>query len=310
MLRAGDQCVRRRRHADAGARRRRSARCSAAIPSAAGAEVTVECNPDDVTVGDAADVSRGTASTASASACSRWCRTCSRRSVAGTCRPTSSARSRPSARSAIPTFNLDLIYGARGRVARPTGRRRCAPSLDLGAAARVGVRADRRSRARRWPTQPERHPDDDDLADKYELADDAADARPAWPTTRCATGRGPATSAGTTSCTGAGRLPRLRLGGALAPRRPAVVERAHARALHRRGRAGRVDRGGGGDARRRRPGAIEGLQLRAAHADGVPAGALDVDDLPGLVERRRRPDHASPAAVACWPTRCRACAEV
>ena len=41
--------VRRRRHAVDGARRRARRRCSTACPRAAGCEVTVECNPDDVT---------------------------------------------------------------------------------------------------------------------------------------------------------------------------------------------------------------------------------------------------------------------
>jgi coproporphyrinogen III oxidase-like Fe-S oxidoreductase len=69
----------------------------------------------------------------------------------------------------MPTFNLDLIYGAAGE------------SLDqwqatLDAALRLGpthVSAYALTIEAGTPlaAQPERHPDDDDLADKYELAD-------------------------------------------------------------------------------------------------------------------------------------------
>ena len=67
----------------------------------------------------------------------------------------------------------------------------------------------------------------------------------------------------------AGRLPRLRLRGALAPGRPALVERPHARALHRRRGGGGVGRGGGGDARRRDP-PRGGAAALAADASGRP----------------------------------------
>ena len=79
-------------------------------------------------------------------------------------------------------------------------------------------------------------------------------------------------------------LPRVRVRGALAPRRAAVVERAHARALHRARRAAQPTEAAGetlDDETRR----IEGLQLPLRMRDGVPDDALDGDELDGLVER-------------------------
>ena len=66
------------RCSSAAARRRsstrpRCSRCSTRCPIAPGAEVTVECNPDDVTLDLAARPTATAASPASRSACSRWC---------------------------------------------------------------------------------------------------------------------------------------------------------------------------------------------------------------------------------------------
>ena len=128
-------------------------------------------------------------------------------------------------------------------------------------------------------------------------------AAPASSGTRSRTGPGPATSAGTTVLYWRpGRLPRLRLRRPLAPRRPPLVERAHARALHRAAcAAGPLDRGGGRDARPPRPGASRGCSWRCAPRPGVPVDALAADDSeprrPGRGARRPGPAHGGgPAA--------------
>ena len=81
-----------------------------------------------------------------------------------------------------------------------------------------------------------------------------------------------------------GGVPGHRLRLPLAPRRPPVLEPAHPRPLHRRGRAAAstveaADERLDDDAR-----ALEALQLSLRTRHGVPAGALDADGLPGLVE--------------------------
>ena len=82
---AGDERLLRRRHAVAAPGRRSSRASSTRSTATADAEVTVECNPDSV---DADEARRRTARAGvnrlSASACSRWRRTCSPRSVART----------------------------------------------------------------------------------------------------------------------------------------------------------------------------------------------------------------------------------
>jgi putative oxygen-independent coproporphyrinogen III oxidase len=139
------------------------------IPTADGAEVTVECNPDDVTdelmqVYAAAGVNR--VSIGVQSMVGHVLESLGRRHV-----PENVVRAVASARSAgIPTFNLDLIYGAAGE------------SLDDWRATLEGALALEPPHISAYALtveagtplfdQPSRHPDDDDLADKYELADD------------------------------------------------------------------------------------------------------------------------------------------
>ena len=116
-------------------------------------------------------------------------------------------------------------------------------------------------------------------------------ARPASSGTRSRTGPDPATSAGTTSSTGRqGDYRGLRLRGPLAPRRPALVERAHARALHRRRSRPARSAEGGPRCSTTRPAASRGCSSRCARPSGVPADALadDAGELDGLVERARR----------------------
>ena len=139
------------------------------VPLAAGAEVTVECNPDDVTdemmrIYAAAGVNR--VSIGVQSMVGHVLESLGRRHV-----PANVVRAVASVRAAgIPTFNLDLIYGAVGE------------SLDDWRATVQGALALEPPHISAYALtveagtplfdQPNRHPDDDDLADKYELADD------------------------------------------------------------------------------------------------------------------------------------------
>ena len=139
------------------------------IPLAPGAEVTVECNPDDVGVEmmqtyAAAGVNRvsiGVQSMVPSVLAS----------LGRTHVPANVAHAVAAVRSAaIPTFNLDIIYGGAGE------------SLDDWRATLEGVLALEPPHVSAYALtieagtplaeDPSRHPDDDDLADKYELADD------------------------------------------------------------------------------------------------------------------------------------------
>jgi putative oxygen-independent coproporphyrinogen III oxidase len=145
------------------------ARVIAAIPVADGAEVTVECNPDDVTeellrayVGAGVNrVSIGVQSMVPhvLEALGRWHD------------PSNVVRAVDAVRAVgLPTWNVDLIYGGAGE------------SLDDWAHTVDDVLAVRPPHVSAYAltveagtplaAQPDRHPDDDDLADKYELADD------------------------------------------------------------------------------------------------------------------------------------------
>ena len=141
----------------------------AAIPVSAGAEITVECNPDDVAVDllrsyvDAGvnRVSIGVQSMAS--------------HVLGTLGRRHDQRNVERAVEAIrfvgiPTFNLDVIYGAAGESIADwehTVRSIIALEPPHVSAYALTIEA-----GTPLAEQPDRHPDDDDQADKYELVDD------------------------------------------------------------------------------------------------------------------------------------------
>ena len=141
----------------------------AAVPLAPGAEVTVECNPDDVTIEMmqiyvAAGVNRvslGVQSMVPSVLAS----------LGRTHMPANVERAVEAVRAAgLPTFNLDIIYGGAGE------------SLGDWQATLQGVLALDPPHVSAYALtieagtplaeDPSRHPDDDDLADKYELADD------------------------------------------------------------------------------------------------------------------------------------------
>jgi oxygen-independent coproporphyrinogen-3 oxidase len=145
------------------------ARVLQAIPTVAGAEVTVECNPDDVThdvmgVYAAAGVNRvsiGVQSMMPAVLAS----------LGRSHQPENVVRAVGAVRAAgISTFNLDLIYGAAGESLadwRTTVEQALALEPPHVSAYALTVEA-----GTPLFDEPARHPDDDDLADKYELADD------------------------------------------------------------------------------------------------------------------------------------------
>jgi oxygen-independent coproporphyrinogen-3 oxidase len=145
------------------------ARVLRSIPTTSGAEVTVECNPDDVSpelmeVYASAGVNRvsiGVQSLVPSVLAS----------LGRHHQPENVVRAVESVRSAgINTFNLDLIYGAAGETLdewRTTLQRALELEPPHVSAYALTVEA-----GTPLFDEPARHPDDDDLADKYELADD------------------------------------------------------------------------------------------------------------------------------------------
>ena len=221
-----------------------------AIPLARGAEVTVECNPDDVTEAKfetylAAGVTRVSIGVQSMvphvlAALGR------------THDPANVETAVSAARAVgVETFNLDIIYGAVGeRLAdwRTTLER----TIDLGP-PHVSAYALTVEAGTPLAGDPARHPDDDVQADEYELADELLDERRAGQLRGLqlvpAGSRVPAQP----PVLGPARLPRLRLRRPFAPRRTSLVEPADAGALHRRRGRWPVDGGRRRDPRRRDP---------------------------------------------------------
>ncbi len=134
------------------------------VPRAAGCEVTVECNPDDVTdalvdaylAGGVNRISLGVQST-SAHVLQALGRTHDRANVE---RAVEVFR-----RAGLPTFNLDLIYGGAGETLADW----CATLDDALALDPPHVSAYALTVEAGTPlaADPDRHPDDDDQADKY-----------------------------------------------------------------------------------------------------------------------------------------------
>jgi len=141
----------------------------AAIPSTPGAEVTVECNPDDVNPAMieafvAAGVNRLSIGVQSMSPHVLA-------SLGRTHDPDNVHRAVDAVRAAgIERLNLDLIYGAAGESPDDWARtlaEAVAMSPDHVSAYALTVEAGTPLAA-----QPDRHPDDDDLADKYVACDE------------------------------------------------------------------------------------------------------------------------------------------
>jgi putative oxygen-independent coproporphyrinogen III oxidase len=140
------------------------ARVLAAVPLASSCEVTVECNPDTVTP---ALVSAYVA--ASVNRISLGVQSMAHHVLASLGRthdPASVARAVSLVRSAgIPTFNLDLIYGAAGESVDDWRRTvDSALELDPPHISAYGLTVEPGTAL---ADDPARHPDDDDQAEKY-----------------------------------------------------------------------------------------------------------------------------------------------
>ncbi len=145
----------------------------AAIPQAPGCEVTVECNPDDVTAelieafvaGGVNRISLGVQSMAPHVL----------RSLGRTHDPDNVARAVAHVRAGgITTFNLDLIYGAAGEsVADWATTLEATLALGPPHISAYGLTVEPGTGLAH---DPARHPDDDDQADKYLIAADALEA--------------------------------------------------------------------------------------------------------------------------------------
>ena len=145
----------------------------AEISLAAGCEVTVECNPDDITLemmqtyraGGVNRISIGVQSTVDHVL----------KSLGRTHNPENVQRSVSFVREAgFETFNLDIIYGAAGETLDDWSRTlRDVAALDPPHVSAYGLTVEANTVL---ATQLDRHPDDDDQADKYLLCDDALSA--------------------------------------------------------------------------------------------------------------------------------------
>jgi oxygen-independent coproporphyrinogen-3 oxidase len=253
----------------------------ATIPCTPDAEVSVECNPDDLTVERLAVLRAGGVNRISLGVQSMVPHVLA--SLGRTHDPINVRRAVEAIlETGFPTFNLDLIYGAAGESLadwETTVREAVALAPPHISAYGLTVEAGTPLAA-----DPSRHPDDDDQADKYELADRVfGDAGMAWyeVSNWCLPGH---------EC----RHNRLYWGQG---EYLGVGCAAHS---HRRGRRwwnvrtperyvqlvaeGRSTEAAGeqldDEARR-----IEGLQLALRTRGGVPIAALVLEEVPGLVEQ-------------------------
>ena len=257
------------------------ARVIAAVPRAADAEVTVECNPDDVTpemMRIFADAGVNRVSIGVQSMVPQVLLSLGRTHV-----PANVERAVDAVRLAgISTFNLDLIYGGAGE-RLVDWERTVAGALALEP-THISAYALTIEAGTPLALEPERHPDDDDLADKYELADAMLSAAGlanyevsnwARPGHECRHNlvywhQGDYQGFG---CAAHSHRAGRRFWNVRTPERYIDLV----------SRAGTVEAAGeelGADERR-----MEGLQLQLRLREGVPLDVLEGDDLPGLIEQ-------------------------
>ena len=146
----------------------------AEIKLANNAEVTVECNPDDITLpmmqtflaNSVNRVSIGVQSTVGHVL----------KSLGRTHNPENVQRSVSIVRQAgFKTFNLDIIYGAAGETVDDWSQTVSdVVALDPPHVSAYGLTVEANTVL---ATQPDRHPDDDDQADKYIICDDLFESR-------------------------------------------------------------------------------------------------------------------------------------
>jgi putative oxygen-independent coproporphyrinogen III oxidase len=139
------------------------------IPRRHDAEVTVECNPDDVTVEMLRTFRTGGVNRVSVGVQSMAPHVLS--ALGRTHDPANVERAVAAIGDAgVPTFNLDIIYGAAGESVDDWRRTvEAVLAFDPPHVSAYGLTVEAGTAL---ATQPERHPDDDDQADKYEIADD------------------------------------------------------------------------------------------------------------------------------------------
>jgi oxygen-independent coproporphyrinogen-3 oxidase len=251
----------------------------AELPLAPGAEVTVECNPDTVTPDLVEAYAAGGVNRLSFGVQSMVPHVLTALGRAHD--PANVRRCVALARAAGLTFNLDVIYGAAGE-SLADWRRTLDEVLALepphvsayGLTVEAGTPL---------ADDPDRHPDDDDQADKYELADDFLSAAGlewyevsnwAGPGHECRHNRlywsqGEYLGIG---CAAHAHRGGRRWWNLRTPER--YIEAVES------GRSVEAANETLGPADRR----LEGLQLALRLREGVPVAALPLDELPGLVE--------------------------
>ena len=308
-LSAGDERVLRRRHAVAAPGASSSRGSSTRSTGRADAEVTVECNPDSVDADKLATYRARGREPAELRRAVDGRRTCSPRSAARTIPPTSRARSRSPAPPASTRINVDLIYGTPGE-SLDDWQRSLDGALALGVehVSAYALTVEPATPLGRQVAAGAPAPDDDRPGRRVRCSPtsvltaagsrvvrgvELGDARRGVPAQPPLLERG--------------RVPRHRLRRARAHRRPALVERAHARALHRRGRRRRdaprpaTKRSTPCRAPRRRS------RSRCAPAAGSPvaaaaaAGRRRAGRAGVCVRPGRRPGRPHPRAAGCSP---------
>ncbi len=251
-----------------------------ALPTTRDAEITVECNPDDVTeelMRTFADGGVNRVSLGVQSMAPQVLLALGRRHVpANVDLAVSAAR-----QAGIDDINLDLIYGAAGeRLSDWEHSLRGALALQPTHISAYALTVEAGTPLAR---EPQRHPDDDDLADKYEMADELLNAAGlsnyeisnwASPGRECRHNvlyweQGDYQGFG---CAAHSHIAGRRFWNVRTPER--YIEA--------------VEHGttpeGGSEALDERERRIEKLQLQLRMRAGVPAEALDGEALPGLVE--------------------------
>ena len=250
-----------------------------AVPKASGCEITVECNPDTVTPALAAAYAAGGVNRASIGVQSMVDHVLV--ALGRTHDPANVRRAVELVREAgIPTLNLDLIYGSRVE-SLDDWRRTLDGALELDP-PHVSAYALTVEPGTALADDPARHPDDDDQADKYLAAASALEAAGlgwyeisnwARPGHECRHNRlywsmGEYQAFG---CAGHSHRGGRRFWNVRTPER--YIEAVT---------AGRSPEAAGEhldpDARR-----LEALQLAVRTREGVPAGALPVEELGDLV---------------------------
>ncbi len=149
------------------------ARVLGALALASDAEVTIECNPDDVTPALMAAYRDAGVNRISVGVQSMVPHVLA--ALGRTHRPANVYSAVEAiVASGMPSFNLDVIYGAAGEWL--SDWRRTLHDIAKLDPPHVSAYALTVEAATPLAAQPHRHPDDDDLADKYELADELLSA--------------------------------------------------------------------------------------------------------------------------------------